>query len=92
MLDQKFSLGGASESTRERVRSRDNWESCFNKRWAVVKLERCEQLDKEAPKIARLEGDEMARGSGGGGSSVPETEGKTVNELLRELRLQDQTS
>lgn len=88
MLDQKFSIAdGSSETTIERVRTRDTWESCFNKRWAVVKLEKCDEPSKQAPKIARVEGGETA--GGGGDGRVPGTEAKTVNELLRELRMQN---
>ncbi len=83
MLHQKWTITDPrTGKTRQRQREGKGWEKSFSFRWAVVKFEKDEQADKERgePDIKRIEDEEDY----GGGR-----EKKSVNELMKELRVKD---
>ena len=83
MLDQKWTIvDPRTGRPRARQREGQGWEKSFSLRWAVVKFEKDEEADKVRgkPDIKRLADEED---DGGGG------EKKSVNELLKELRVKD---
>ena len=78
MLEQKWSVVDRRGNVRPRQRSTEAWEESMGLRWAVVKFEKDEVVNRETdmPKIERVELHEE-----------DEVEKKGVTEMLRELRL-----
>ncbi|KAI1615195.1 hypothetical protein EDD37DRAFT_305054 [Exophiala viscosa] len=85
MLDQKFFVPAGPDEVRDALRSRDDWQTGFNKRWAVIKLEQVKEAGHEAPKIARMAVQDVV---GEVGVSYARPLLMTVNEMLtRERRV-----
>jgi hypothetical protein len=78
MLEQKFTQTTARGNVKEFDRSAEKWQKSLRTRWAVIKLEKDEQANRERspPDIPRLD-------------PSPE-ESKGVNELLRDMRLESE--
>lgn len=83
MLKRKFTRTDRYGNVSQSQRSKDKWEASIARRWAALELER--DLDAEkthnSPDIPIIEHDK----------SDPVHRGKTVNEMLKELRMKDDT-
>lgn len=80
LLEQKFTTTDRFGRTKQRQRSAASWRSSMRHRWAVISLEKDEDADasQPPPKIESLAGD-----------SDTTSPRKSVNELLKELRMKD---
>lgn len=82
MLLQKFYAVDARDRIVKQKRSRQAWAESMSYRWAVMKLEKDEETETPAPKIEFSVRKPPGR--------KPREPKKTVNELLKEMRLQDE--
>lgn len=76
MLEQKFTRKNRSGRVMHYQRDKGSWQASLAKRWAVVKLEKDEAADERLgrPDIVRIEHEQH-------------TEVKSVNDMLKELRM-----
>jgi len=83
MLEQKWQVTDEYGHVAQKERDERYWQLSLSKRWAVVKLEKDEESDriKGEPKIERVSREHDARQGATGG--------KSVNELLAEMRVND---
>ncbi|KAK4940717.1 hypothetical protein LTR10_019227 [Elasticomyces elasticus] len=86
MLDQKFQVPSVSDEIRDALRSRDDWQAGFIKKWAVIKLQREEDVHRAASNIVRLavEGE-----TGEVHVSYAGPPKRTVNEMLTKVQFGD---
>jgi len=82
MLEQKWTLTNRAGQTRQKQRDPSAWKASLSHRWAILKLEKDTEADKrlERPAIDIKER-RLSK------SKKPQ---KSVNELLREMRLGDE--
>ena len=83
MLEQKWSSTDRHGNVRHKERDADLWKKSLQWRWAVIKFKSDPKTDEErgTPNIERREEE------GGVGGK----DGKSVNEMLKELRMGDET-
>lgn len=83
LLEQKFTLTDRRGRVRQKQRSEESWRGSLKHRWAVIQMEKDQEADDglPPPKIEVRE-----KSMGGDDASSPK---KSVNELLREMRLKD---
>ncbi|KIW18208.1 hypothetical protein PV08_02496 [Exophiala spinifera] len=82
MLEQKWSRNRFGTKT-PKMRDKNEWHSSLNRRWAVVKFER---YDSDSPQAEALDPPHIARNPD---SFSAWKETRSVNELLKELRMKD---
>lgn len=83
LLEQKFTTVDRFGRARQQQRSAAQWKGSMRHRWAVISMERDQDADTSLPppKI------EVRNGSAGDADATSPR--KTVNELLKEMRLKD---
>lgn len=82
LLEQKFTLTDRRGRVRQKQRSEESWKSSLKHRWAVIQMEKDEDANARVPPPEI----EVRTKSAGDADASPK---KNVNELLREMRLED---
>lgn len=83
LLEQKFSTTDRFGRIKQRQRSAASWRSSMRHRWAVISLEKDEDADANQPPPNIEAGKSLA------GDPDTTSARKSVNELLKELRMKD---
>lgn len=83
LLEQKFTLTDRRGRVRQKQRSEESWKSSLRHRWAVIQMEKDQEANDGLPP-PKIEVRDKSVGDADGSSPK-----KSVNELLREMRLKD---
>lgn len=83
LLEQKFTLTDRRGRVRQKQRSEESWRGSLKHRWAVIQMEKDQEANDGLPP-PKIEVRHKSVGDADGSSPK-----KSVNELLREMRLKD---